>query len=232
MVFQSYALYPHMSVAQNMAFALKIGGVDRARRSTAARGEGPSACSNWNRSSIASRASYRAGSGSASRWAAPSCASRQVFLFDEPLSNLDAKLRVHDARSRSQRLHARLVDHEPLRHARPGRGDDARRSALIVMNRRAASSRSARRWRSTSARRRCSSRASSARRRVESARKAAHPWTVPVFESVWATGRSCLSRACQEHGPREIKRARVGSVGIRPEHMTPGAAGGIAHVIA
>ena len=43
-------------------------------------------------SSIASRPTSRAASGSASRWAAPSSASRS-FLFDEPLSNLDAKLR-------------------------------------------------------------------------------------------------------------------------------------------
>ena len=46
----------------------------------------------------ASPGSSPAASGSASRWGAPSCASPQVFLFDEPLSNLDAKLRVADAR--------------------------------------------------------------------------------------------------------------------------------------
>jgi sn-glycerol 3-phosphate transport system ATP-binding protein len=39
------------------------------------------------------RASFRVASASASPWGAPSCASPKVFLFDEPLSNLDAKLR-------------------------------------------------------------------------------------------------------------------------------------------
>ena len=48
-----------------------------------------------------------------------------VFLFDEPLSNLDAKLRVQ-MRFEIQKLHRRLVDDEPVRDARPGRGDDAR----------------------------------------------------------------------------------------------------------
>ena len=48
-----------------------------------------------------------AASGNASRWAAPSSASPQVFLFDEPLSNLDAKLRVQ-MRVELKRLHDRL----------------------------------------------------------------------------------------------------------------------------
>ena len=48
-----------------------------------------------------------------------------VFLFDEPLSNLDAKLRVQ-MRFEIQKLHRRLRHDEPLRDARPGRGDDAR----------------------------------------------------------------------------------------------------------
>ena len=51
-----------------------------------------------------------------------------VFLFDEPLSNLDAKLRVQ-MRAELQALHQRLRHHQPLRDARPGRGDDARRTA-------------------------------------------------------------------------------------------------------
>ena len=49
----------------------------------------------------------------------------QVFLLDEPLSNLDAKLRT-TMRAELARLHERLGDHDGLRHARPGRGDDAR----------------------------------------------------------------------------------------------------------
>jgi multiple sugar transport system ATP-binding protein len=92
MVFQNYALYPHMSVADNMGFALKIAGVEkseiRTRVEEAAKildlGEylerKPKALSGGQRQRVAmGRAIVR---------------SPQVFLMDEPLSNLDAKLRV------------------------------------------------------------------------------------------------------------------------------------------
>ncbi|MGU3587256.1 ABC transporter ATP-binding protein [Rhodococcus sp. C26F] len=92
MVFQNYALYPHMSVAENMGFALKIAGVAKDERSRriveAARmldlepylDRKPKALSGGQRQRVAmGRAIVR---------------SPQVFLMDEPLSNLDAKLRV------------------------------------------------------------------------------------------------------------------------------------------
>jgi multiple sugar transport system ATP-binding protein len=92
MVFQNYALYPHMSVADNMGFALKIAGVDKAeirkRVEDAAKildltpylDRKPKALSGGQRQRVAmGRAIVR---------------SPQVFLMDEPLSNLDAKLRV------------------------------------------------------------------------------------------------------------------------------------------
>ncbi|MDO5502283.1 MAG: sn-glycerol-3-phosphate ABC transporter ATP-binding protein UgpC [Actinomycetia bacterium] len=92
MVFQNYALYPHMSVADNMGFALKIAGVDkgeiRKRVEEAAKildlapylDRKPKALSGGQRQRVAmGRAIVR---------------SPQVFLMDEPLSNLDAKLRV------------------------------------------------------------------------------------------------------------------------------------------
>ncbi len=92
MVFQNYALYPHMSVADNMGFALKIAGEDKAsvrrRVEEAARlldlqdylDRKPKALSGGQRQRVAmGRAIVR---------------SPQVFLMDEPLSNLDAKLRV------------------------------------------------------------------------------------------------------------------------------------------
>ena len=92
MVFQSYALYPHMSVAENMGFALKIAGVgkdeiDRRVRDAAQildleefLDRRPKALSGGQRQRVAmGRAIVR---------------SPQVFLMDEPLSNLDAKLRV------------------------------------------------------------------------------------------------------------------------------------------
>ena len=92
MVFQSYALYPHMSVAENMGFALKIAGVakeERDRRVLEAAKlldlepyleRKPKALSGGQRQRVAmGRAIVR---------------EPQVFLMDEPLSNLDAKLRV------------------------------------------------------------------------------------------------------------------------------------------
>jgi multiple sugar transport system ATP-binding protein len=92
MVFQNYALYPHMTVAENIGFALKIRGVPRVERARqvleAARLLGledyldrrPAALSGGQRQRVAmGRAIVRA---------------PQVFLMDEPLSNLDAKLRV------------------------------------------------------------------------------------------------------------------------------------------
>jgi multiple sugar transport system ATP-binding protein len=92
MVFQSYALYPHMTVAENMGFALKIAGrsKDEIRRRVAEAAKildltefldrRPKALSGGQRQRVAmGRAIVR---------------SPQVFLMDEPLSNLDAKLRV------------------------------------------------------------------------------------------------------------------------------------------
>ena len=92
MVFQSYALYPHMSVAENMGFALKIAGIakeERERRVLEAAklldleeflDRKPKALSGGQRQRVAmGRAIVR---------------EPQVFLMDEPLSNLDAKLRV------------------------------------------------------------------------------------------------------------------------------------------
>ncbi|MGW8374238.1 sn-glycerol-3-phosphate ABC transporter ATP-binding protein UgpC [Streptomyces sp. ODS28] len=92
MVFQNYALYPHMTVADNMGFALKIAGVPKAdirkKVEDAAKilnlteylGRKPKALSGGQRQRVAmGRAIVR---------------EPQVFLMDEPLSNLDAKLRV------------------------------------------------------------------------------------------------------------------------------------------
>ena len=76
----------------------------------------------------------------------------KLFLFDEPLSNLDAALRVaHAARDRAS-CTDRLEGDDDLRHPRPGRGDDAGRQDRRA-ERRQRSSRSARRWSSTIRRR-------------------------------------------------------------------------------
>jgi multiple sugar transport system ATP-binding protein len=105
MVFQNYALYPHMSVADNMGFALKIAGVEkdeiRTRVQEAAKildlegylDRKPKALSGGQRQRVAmGRAIVR---------------QPQVFLMDEPLSNLDAKLRVQ-TRSQIAALQRRL----------------------------------------------------------------------------------------------------------------------------
>jgi multiple sugar transport system ATP-binding protein len=105
MVFQNYALYPHMTVADNMGFALKIAGVPkddiRKRVAEAAKildldqylDRKPKALSGGQRQRVAmGRAIVR---------------SPQVFLMDEPLSNLDAKLRVQ-TRTQIAQLQRRL----------------------------------------------------------------------------------------------------------------------------
>jgi multiple sugar transport system ATP-binding protein len=102
MVFQSYALYPNMTVAGNIAFGLEMRGVPKADRDAAVRRVGdmlqighlldrkPSQLSGGQRQRVAmGRALVR---------------DPKLFLFDEPLSNLDAKLRV-DMRTEIKRLH-------------------------------------------------------------------------------------------------------------------------------
>ena len=106
MVFQSYALYPHMTVYENMAFALKLRKLPKATIAEKVQPRGRRA-RHRAASSASGPSSSRAGSGSASRSGAPSCASRRCFLFDEPLSNLDAKLRV-EMRAEIKRLHLAL----------------------------------------------------------------------------------------------------------------------------
>ena len=104
MVFQNYALYPHMSVADNIGFRSGCSG-SRSRRRTIAFARSP-CCSASTIFSSASRASSRAAS---ARVAMGRAIIRhpQAFLMDEPLSNLDAKLRVQ-MRAELVKLHHRL----------------------------------------------------------------------------------------------------------------------------
>ena len=103
MVFQSYALYPHMTVFENMAFGLRIKHLPEAeiKQRVDAVADEPRP---RGRTSSAGPRRCRVASASASRSVARSCAQPKVFLFDEPLSNLDAKLRG-DMRREIARIH-------------------------------------------------------------------------------------------------------------------------------
>jgi multiple sugar transport system ATP-binding protein len=92
MVFQNYALYPHMSVADNMGFALKIAGVNKAE----IRKKVEEAAKILDLGDYLDRKPKALSGGQRQRVAMGRAIVRepQVFLMDEPLSNLDAKLRV------------------------------------------------------------------------------------------------------------------------------------------
>jgi ABC-type sugar transport system ATPase subunit len=105
MVFQSYALYPHMSVNDNLSFGLKIGGVAKAeiarRRDEAAKMLGLDAYLDRRPSQLSGGQRQRVAIGRAM------VREPEVFLFDEPLSNLDAKLR-NQTRVEIKRLQRQL----------------------------------------------------------------------------------------------------------------------------
>ncbi len=106
MVFQNYALYPHMSVAENMGYALKIAGVERAQIAKRV----DAAAQILELGPLLARKPRELSGGQRQRVAMGRAIVREpaVFLFDEPLSNLDARLRVQ-MRLEIQRLHARLA---------------------------------------------------------------------------------------------------------------------------
>ena len=105
MVFQSYALYPHMTVAENLAFALKLRGMARADIDTRVR----DAAKVLELDALLGRRPGQLSGGQRQRVALGRALVRQpqVFLLDEPLSNLDAKLRA-GMRVEIARLHQRL----------------------------------------------------------------------------------------------------------------------------
>ena len=105
MVFQNYALYPHMTVAQNMSFSLRLKGVPRAE--IAARIK--PAADILGLADLLDRYPRQLSGGQRQRVAMGRAIVRdpRAFLFDEPLSNLDAKLRVA-MRTEIKELHRRL----------------------------------------------------------------------------------------------------------------------------
>ena len=105
MVFQNYALYPHMSVYGNMAYGLKIRGMSKADIDTRVK----RAAEILELGPLLERKPRQLSGGQRQRVAMGRAIVREpaVFLFDEPLSNLDAKLRVQ-MRFEIQKLHRRL----------------------------------------------------------------------------------------------------------------------------
>jgi multiple sugar transport system ATP-binding protein len=105
MVFQNYALYPHMTVADNMAFSLKLKGASQATIDERVR----PAAEILGLTHLLQRFPRQLSGGQRQRVAMGRAIVRdpQVFLFDEPLSNLDAKLRVA-MRAEIKELHQRL----------------------------------------------------------------------------------------------------------------------------
>ena len=105
MVFQSYALYPNMTVGQNMTFGLEMHGVPKAERERALR----DVAKLLQIENLLDRKPGQLSGGQRQRVAMGRALVRNpdVFLFDEPLSNLDAKLRV-DMRTEIKKLHEKL----------------------------------------------------------------------------------------------------------------------------
>jgi multiple sugar transport system ATP-binding protein len=105
MVFQSYALYPHMTVAENMAFGLRVFGADKA----AIESKVSAAAEKLQLTPLLARLPKELSGGQRQRVAIGRAIVKEpkVFLFDEPLSNLDAALRVQ-TRLEIAKLHKQI----------------------------------------------------------------------------------------------------------------------------
>ncbi|MGN6315319.1 sn-glycerol-3-phosphate import ATP-binding protein UgpC [Trinickia sp.] len=213
MVFQNYALYPHMSVKENMSYGLKIRGI--ARETIDARVA--AAAKILELDPLLARKPRELSGGQRQRVAMGRAIVREpsVFLFDEPLSNLDAKLRVQ-MRLEIQRLHARLattslyVTHDQIEAMTLAQ-------RVIVMNR------------------------GHAEQIGAPTEVYERPATVFVASFIGSPAMNLLSGTLSEDGAtfevsgggprltvagapgvgREIAGGREWILGIRPEHMTP-----------
>lgn len=105
MVFQNYALYPHMTVAENMAYSLKVAGVSKPQRAERV----ATVAKMLGLADFLTRKPSQLSGGQRQRVAIGRAIIREpgVLLFDEPLSNLDAQLR-HDMRVELAELHRRI----------------------------------------------------------------------------------------------------------------------------
>ena len=161
MVFQTYALYPHMTVRRNMGFALRFAGVpkDEIDRQVT------EAARILELEPLLDRLPKELSGGQRQRAAIGRAIVRhpEVFLFDEPLSNLDAELRVH-MRIEIARLHKKLkttivyVTHDQVEAMTLA-------DRIVVLRDGVCRPSRQRRWNSTTTRTTCSLPASSARPR-------------------------------------------------------------------
>ncbi|MEI6574186.1 MAG: sn-glycerol-3-phosphate ABC transporter ATP-binding protein UgpC [Alphaproteobacteria bacterium] len=105
MVFQNYALYPHMTVAENIGYALKVAGLSKVERDKKIE----AVAQTLGLTEFLARKPMQLSGGQRQRVAMGRAMIREpaLFLYDEPLSNLDAKLRV-SMRGEIRRLHQRL----------------------------------------------------------------------------------------------------------------------------
>ncbi len=214
MVFQSYALYPHMTVAENMGFNLRLSGTPKQviaeRVNEAARmldlvpllDRKPAQLSGGQRQRVAmGRAIVR---------------NPAVFLFDEPLSNLDAKLRVQ-MRSEIKRLHQKVgttsiyVTHDQIEAMTLA-------DRIVVLNQ---------------------GRVEQEGTPMELYKKPANLFVAAFIGSpamnlidgtVDASDNAPAARltdgtAIRISADRKVKRGQSIKIGLRPEHLSPGAAG-------
>ena len=125
MVFQNYALYPYLTVADNMGFPLRVTKVPKGKREERVR----EVAEMLELTPYLQRKPGQLSGGQRQRVAMGRAIVRQpqVYLMDEPLSNLDAQLRVQ-MRADIASLQGAPRRHDRLRHPRSGRGDDARAS--------------------------------------------------------------------------------------------------------